>query len=404
MKKILILDTGREWGGGTNSLMEFLKKRDIPSSADKNHYSFTALFYDNYKKGAGPDVKTEIERLGVAFLRMPRMPVPLLGKAIKEAARALFFYKKGFKKKFIFFVDYNYRIVPDSKRIAAVLKDGGFDILYMNNQPSSNLEGILAAREAGIPCIQHARIEARLNKVEADAVNRSVEKVICVSKGVLDALVKSGVSPDRCAVVHNGVDCSMRPERKSVDVRKSLGIGQDAVVVGAVGSLVKRKRVDLLLKAFGELRGVENARCLVVGDGPETQKLKALASRLGITDKTLFTGFSPDALSFMNCMDIFVLASEKEGLPRVILEAMLLKKPVIAFDVTGPSELVIDGKTGVLLKNDARFSLAKALEGLLKDRALMSSMGEAGHKRVVEEFNMERYVSGVEAVLKGAPR
>ena len=83
---------------------------------------------------------------------------------------------------------------------------------------------------------------------------------------------------------------------------------------------------------------------------------------------------------------------------------MLLKKPVIAFDVVGPSELVVDNKTGLLLKNDAPFSLASAIKNLLNNRPLMSSMGEAGNKRVVEEFSMERYISGVQAVFKGVLR
>ncbi|MBI5238204.1 MAG: glycosyltransferase [Deltaproteobacteria bacterium] len=397
-KRIVILDTGKEWGGGTESLLALLKR------LDRSEYEFSAVFYANYKKGSGSDIRTELERQGVDFTLIERPEKSLYAKAIKEAARTLLSLSPRLKKKSIFYIDYMERILPSALRLAEVLRSKKADLLYMNNQPSSNLEGILAARDAGIPCVQHARIEVKLNKVEAEAVNRTVEKVICVSKGVMDTLVKSGVHPDKCTVIYNGIDGSLRPERKSLDVKKSLGIGQDAVVVGTAGSLVKRKRGDLLLKAFGELRDAENTFCLVVGDGPEFQSLKALSSRLGIRDKVIFTGFSADALSFVNCMDIFILASGKEGFPRVILEAMLLKKPVIAFDVVGPSELVIDGKTGLLLKNDAPFSLAPAIKDLLNNRPLMSSMGEAGHKRVLAEFGMERYISGVEGVFKGVLR
>lgn len=397
-KRIVILDTGKEWGGGTESLLQLLKR------LDRSEYEFSAVFYANYKKGPDSDIRTELEKQGVEFTLVKRPEKKLYAKALKEAARALLFLSPRLKKKSVFYIDYMERIAPLSLRLAEVLSAKKASLLYMNNQPSSNLEGILAARAAGIPCIQHARIAVKLNKHEAEAVNRSVEKVICVSRGVRDGLVKSGVRPDKCAVVYNGIAASLRPETRPEDARKSLGIGPDAVVVGTVGSLVKRKRVDLLLKAIGELKAAENPLCLVVGDGPEMQNLKALASRLGIGDRALFTGFSADALSFINCMDIFVLASEKEGLPRVILEAMLLKKPVIAFDVVGPSELVVDNKTGLLLKNDAPFSLASALKTLLDNRPLMSSMGEAGRKRVVEEFSMERYISGVEGVFKGVLR
>ncbi|MEK7679549.1 MAG: glycosyltransferase, partial [Deltaproteobacteria bacterium] len=285
-QRVVILDTGKEWGGGTNSLLELLKR------LDRKAYEFSAVFYANYKKGQDSDIKTELERQGVEFMLMERPGKIPYAKALKEAARALLFLSPGLKKKSVFYIDYMDRIAPLSLRLAEVLSTKKADLLYMNNQPSSNLEGILAARDAGIPCVQHTRIAVKLNKVEAEAVNRSVEKVICVSRGVLDELVKSGVRPDKCAVVYNGIDSSLRPERKSEDIKKSLGIGPDAVVVGTVGSLVKRKRVDLFLKAIGELKGAENPLCLVVGDGPEMQNLQALASRLGIGDRALFTGFS----------------------------------------------------------------------------------------------------------------
>ncbi len=397
MKKILILDTGREWGGGTNSLMEFLKKRDIPSSADKNRYSFTALFYDNYKKGAGPDVKTEIERLGVAFLRMPRMPVPLLGKAIKEAARALFFYKKGFKKKFIFFVDYNYRIVPDSKRIAAVLKDGGFDILYMNNQPSSNLEGILAAKAAGVRCIQHARVETELNPVEAAAVNKWVDRVICVSKGVKESLVKSGVDDGRCVVVHNGIDPAMTPGRTIDEIRREIG-GKGGFVIGTAGSLIKRKRMGLLLEAAA-LSGDAVEKCVIVGDGPEKSGLIEKAASLGIKDKVVFTGFSSDALSYINAMDVFVLPSSKEGFARVVLEAMLTAKPVVAFDVAGVREQIADNETGIIVKEESAKALADAILKFSSDRPLIKRYGEAGRRRAFDNFTVDKYAASVSSVL-----
>ena len=273
-RRIVILDTGKEWGGGTESLLALLKR------LNRSEYEFSAVFYANYKKGSGSDIRTELERQGVEFILVKRPDKKLYAKALKEAARALLFLSPRLKKKSVFYIDYMERIAPLSLRLAEVLRSKNTDLLYMNNQPSSNLEGILAARDTGIPCVQHARIDVKLNKHEAEAVNRSVEKVICVSRGVRDGLVKSGVRPDKCAVVYKGIAASLRPETRPEDVGKSLGIGPDAVVVGTVGSLVKRKRVDLLLKAIGELKAAENPLCLVVGDGHEMQNLKALASRL----------------------------------------------------------------------------------------------------------------------------
>jgi len=392
-KKILILDTGKEWGGGTNSLMELLKR------VDRQRYDLSALFYFDYAMGSGGlRIGAELERLGVRFSLLERDPPPSYIKPAKEAARALLFPAPSLKKKYLFRLDYIGRVVPDSKRIEAFLRQGGFDLLYMNNQPSSNLEGILAAKATALPCVQHSRIEVKLNRVEADAVNDHVARVICVSRGVMDSLVESGVRAEKCRIVYNGIDSGAAPGRSVEEVRRSLGITEGVTVIGAVGSLLKRKRVELVLRALVSL-GQETV-CLVVGDGPEMDNLKRTALDLGLSDRVIFTGFAADPLSYIKAMDIFVSASEKEGLPRVVLEAMLMARPVVAFDVVGTRELVVDGVTGLLVKNENAQALGAAIKSLTDRPKRAMALGSEGRKRVVEEFGIEKYISGVEKVFK----
>ena len=395
-RRVLILDTGKEWGGGTESLLELLKR------VDRSRYEFTALFSHNYRKGAGSDVRTEIERLGLRFIQLERPRWSLYSKAIKEAGRAALFFSLDLKKKFVFSRDYAERILPEAKRISEVLKTGGFDLLYMNNQPSSNLEGILAAGQAGVPSIQHSRVEVRLNPVEAEAVNSHVSRVICVSKGVMDALIESGVRSEKCVVVYNGIDPGLKPGRGGGGGgggRGEINAGGSALVIGTVGSLIKRKRVELLLEAASMLKGIVR-KCVIVGEGPLMEALRKAASSLGIEDTAVFTGFADDALSYIDAMDIFILPSLKEGLPRVVLEAMLMGKPVVAFNVTGPSELIVDGESGVILKEESAEAIATAVVKLLAQKGLIRSMGEAGRRRVVENFSIDRYVKGVERVFE----
>lgn len=85
MQRILVLDTGKEWGGGTNSLLELLKR------IDRGKYHFTALFYNNYKKGNESDIKTEIEKLGIDFILSERKKQPILAKVLKESGRLFLF-------------------------------------------------------------------------------------------------------------------------------------------------------------------------------------------------------------------------------------------------------------------------------------------------------------------------
>ncbi|MCX5717114.1 MAG: glycosyltransferase, partial [Nitrospirae bacterium] len=100
-KKILILDTGKEWGGGTNSLLELLKR------IDKNRYSLTLLFYNNYKKGTDSDIRTEAEKLGVRFLLLAQEKQPVLVKIAKELSRLIFFFSRRLKRYFVFLIDYH---------------------------------------------------------------------------------------------------------------------------------------------------------------------------------------------------------------------------------------------------------------------------------------------------------
>jgi len=267
-KKILLLDSGKEWGGGTVSMLELLKRLDT------SRFEVTALFYSNYSRGEGSNIQTELEALGVEFIHL-EMRRRFYSKAIKEVVRGALWALPKKRKKFIAFHDYSERIEPASRAIASILQEGGFDMIYLNNQPSSNLEGILAAGIAGTHCVQHSRVEVQLKPTEAEEVNRVVERVICVSTGVKNSLVKAGVRADRCDVVYNGVDAAMQAARPAAEVREKLGIKNDEFLIGTVGSLIKRKRVHILLETIAILKNKgEKIRGLIVGAGLKKRPLK----------------------------------------------------------------------------------------------------------------------------------
>lgn len=398
-KKIIVLDTGKEWGGGTNSLLELLKR------IDKNKYCFTALFYNNYKRGNESDIKTEIEKLGIDSIFLEQQGQLSLSKILKELVRTLFFFSRRLKKHFVLLIDYKFRIKPNAARIAAILKNKNIDLLYMNNQPSSNLEGIMAAKTADIPCIQHSRIGAELNRVEVNTANNWLTKMISVSQGVQEMFVKQGVDAGKCTVVYNGIDPNVKPAVMSSQIRRQWGIRDGEMVIGTVGSLVRRKRIGDLIEAVAEIdervkgQGA-SVKGMIVGDGPEREGLQKEVFKKGLQDKVIFTGFQSDAISYINAMDIFVLSSEREGLPRVILEAMLMSKPVVACDISGPSELVVNGESGFLIPVKNPHTLANALFKLIASVDMRNRMGEKGKMRALEKFSMESYVSGVSKIFK----
>lgn len=394
-KKICILDTGKEWGGGTNSLIELLKR------IDKSRYSLSALFYANYKRGNDSDIKTEIENLGVRFQLIKQEKPETAEKIIKEIFRTLFFFSKNIKRHLVFFVDYHGRIKKNAVKISHILKNEKIDLLYMNNQPSSNLEGIIAAKMTNIPSVQHSRIEARLNSLEVKTANQVLSRIICVSEGVKNNLVQQGIEASKCVVVCNGIDPETKPGISSQEVKSRWGISDDDIVIGTVGSLIKRKRIADLIEALyiASTKTESRIKCLIVGEGPEKDNLLKLVEKMNLNSMVIFTGFQSDAISYINAMNIFVMTSEKEGLPRVILEAMLMGKPVVASYITGVSELIVDGENGMLVPPGNTGKFAGSIIELIENPGLRKTIGDNARKRIIEMFSIDKYIKGVETVF-----
>ncbi|MDP6388194.1 MAG: glycosyltransferase, partial [Candidatus Pacebacteria bacterium] len=142
-----------------------------------------------------------------------------------------------------------------------------------------------------------------------------------------------------------------------------------------------------------------NIKCLIIGEGPEKASLQQEIERKGLNNKVILTGFKTDIISYINALDIFLLTSEREGFSRVVIEAMLMGKPVIAPRIVGPSELVIENETGFLFKTGNVVELADYIFKLTSSHAMRKKMGEAGKKRVINNFSIEKYVSQVSAVF-----
>lgn len=396
--RVLLLDTGKEWGGGTNSMLELLRR------IDRSSYTIDALFYSNYPRGqSGSHIRDALAAIGVPLRELPPPRQPWWAWAAKELARGILRVHRPWVAEAVFRIDRRWRITPLARQIADLLVAERYDMLYLNNQPSSNLEGIIAARIAGIPCVQHCRIEAKLNRHEANQANTGLARIICVSDGIRDSMVANGIRDDLCQVVRNGIDVG-QPLPEPAFSRQQLGIPADAVVIGSIGSLVARKGFDILIDAFGIVSrsGAPHCHLVIAGEGAQRAALEAQVCKLGLGGKVSFLGFVENGLGVSRALDIAALASAKEGLPRVLLEAMWLGKPVVASDIVGSRELVVDGETGWLFQHGDRQALARHLSTLIADAGLRRRMGQAGHRRVVEQFRIERYVEGVTRVWRDA--
>lgn len=202
----------------------------------------------------------------------------------------------------------------------------------------------------------------------------------------------TGLPRESFRVLYNGVpDVALEPLPRPVEGR----------IVGSLGRLERQKGFDVLVRALAELEGVT---AVVVGDGAEREALLRLARELGVGERLLMPGRSEEARRWLTAFDVFTVPSRAEGLPLVIVEAMLAGLPVVASDVGSIPEAVVDGETGLLVPPEDPAALAAALRRLLESPDAARAMGERGRARARERFTVEAMVASYEALYREVTR
>jgi glycosyltransferase involved in cell wall biosynthesis len=385
---VLLLDTGHEWGGGTNSMIELLKR------VDRSRFRFVCCFYGDYRKGAGETLTRTLQAIGVEAHILPPLPQPGWAKLFKETLRIVFSWSQGLRRRMLWQVDRRWRMEVRARQVAELARQTRAQLLYLNNQPSSNVEGYLAGRLARLPVLQHCRIDTELLPGEAALVNGTASAVICVSEGLLESMAAQGIRRELLLCVHNGIDLAATAEVGALSASQRF-------TFGTVGNLMPRKSVHHVIEAAARMKqlGETDFRVLIVGDGAERKRLEAQATDAGLRGEVEFLGFLEQPLPAIASMDVFAFCSQKEGFPRVVLEAMALGKPVVSSNVVGPREAVDDGKTGFLYDYGDVEKLASLIIALRRDAPLRRRLGDAGRERAQRLFSIDAYVSGVSRVL-----
>jgi glycosyltransferase involved in cell wall biosynthesis len=275
-----------------------------------------------------------------------------------------------------------------------LLRVGGYDILHFHTKRAHALSFWLGRPAGGLRRVVTRRMDypMRRNWYERALYNRKVDGVIAISEKIAALLIEGGVARKKIRVIYSGVDIAFFDNRSESTERDS------APVVGMVAALEERKGHRFLFEAAAELkRGGDRLHYKIAGDGPELEKLRALAAALGLQAEIEFVGFVSDVAAFLASIDLFVLPSLFEGLGVAALEAMAAGKPVIATEVGGLSELVEDRRTGLLVPPGDAHALARAIHELVSQDDLMRELGENGRRRVAERFTMERMARQNEA-------
>ena len=211
---------------------------------------------------------------------------------------------------------------------------------------------------------------------------------ICLSEEIERELTRYGVPPERMTRIPNGVDTNrFRPPRagEREAARRELGMPREDFLAVYCGRFTPSKRLDVLVEAFHGVPG----RLLLVGAGPEDERLRMLASDPALEGRVLLKATVDDPAPIHRAADVYASASRAEGMSGSVLEAMATGLPVVASPASGMSELIGANRAGVLLEDERPSSLRRALVEMASDPDRRSAIGAEGRRVVLRDYSLE---------------
>jgi glycosyltransferase involved in cell wall biosynthesis len=305
------------------------------------------------------------------------------------------------------------KAMGEGLRLRKHLRRHGIEIFHAHD-PYSNLFGCPWARLAGAKVIASRRwmgapLPGHRWRLASGMPYRVAHVSLANSPRVGEMLERfDGVPTQRIAVVPNFVgEDAFVPLQPALRRRlcEELGLSGEGPTVGVVANLRPVKDHATLLRAVALIRPRwPGIRTVLVGDGESREELQRLGDQLGIGERTIFAGRRANEPNLNHLFDISVLCSKREGLPNAVLEAMAAGKPVVATDVGGVADAVVDGETGLLVPASDPDRFAAALDALLSDSARARRLGEAGRKRAQAMYSPQAALGALEAVYMGLVR
>lgn len=289
-------------------------------------------------------------------------------------------------------------------KLTCALKSLRPNVVHTRNW--GGMDGIIAARLAGLRSVVHGEHGWGMEDLNGlypkrVYIRRFLNRWVCEYTGVskeIERWLRDEIKVRRpITQIYNGVDTEKyHPSKSHGFIRSELGLAKDVPLVGIVARLDPIKDHQTLFRAFKSVLGPRpEARLIVIGDGPERTNLQGLKER-GV----IFLGNRSDVPNILQSIDVFALPSLNEGISNTILEAMSTALPVVATRVGGNTELVRDGRTGILVDPGDSDSIAHAILRYLNEENLRLTHGRAGRQRVLQHFSVQAMVQSYESVYR----
>ena len=299
-------------------------------------------------------------------------------------------------------------------KMTALMRREGYQIVHTHSSKAGIL-GRIAARLAGVPVILHTVHGWSFHDYMSPLVRNIyiflerwcetfTDALIVVARQDIDKGLQAGIGKaDKYHLIRSAIPLDefdpLLYERQAV--RSELGIPADAFVIGNVGRFSAQKNPLDWVKIAGEVgRRHPQTHFLLVGDGPLRAEVEKQLETEGLSGRATLTGLRRDPARMMAAMDIFLLTSLWEGLPRAIPEAMSMQLPVIANLADGTAEAIIDGQTGYLCVPGDLPAMVERCSQLIVDQQKCKQIGHNGRSYAQKEFDLRQMIAQIDALYQ----
>ncbi len=280
------------------------------------------------------------------------------------------------------------------KQIKNIIAENNVDVIHCHDF-RSNIFGLICGRICDVTVITtvHGWINNNIKGTIYTYIDkfllRFFDHIITVSYKTKSLVRKVFIPDEKVSVINNALKIENYLEGNVESyLRQELDIDSDTILIGCIGRLSQEKGQLEFLRACKDIIN-ENikVKLVLVGMGPDKDKLNNYVELNGMSESVFFTGFRKDMNNIYNNLDLVVQSSFTEGMPNVILEALLMSTPVIATDVGGTSEIIENGINGVLINPGKENEIHNCIKNFLKNREQYLNMAKVGKIKIIKEFN-----------------
>ena len=286
-------------------------------------------------------------------------------------------------------------------RLSRALRDNGIDVVHSHNW-GTLVETMLARRGAGTPIHVHAEHGQELDSLQTRgmrrrlrnsatrwALNRADAVVVCAESVRHRIHDRTSFPAADMLCISNGVDTPLRRTDSSQELRRSLDISEEAIVLGSLSRLVPVKDFETAIETMTHVRdGSPDVHLVLVGDGPQEKSLRTRAESLGVSGQVHVVGRQENIGDWLGAFDIYLNSSLSEALSMGLLEAMSLGLPSVVTDV-GDHAAVVGGEApcGLVVPPGEPGELARAVATLAQSREIRDDFGRRARERYLEHYN-----------------